>query len=674
MPDKIISILLPTVNRPLFLKKALESIAEQTIVNNVCEVIVSENGGDKASEAVCGEFSDLPIKYFYQEKQLSPAQHIKKVFNICSGNFIAFLSDDDWWAPGHLETAILSLNRHKSAAAVFSRAVYVVDEEIKYDRTIPAPAFSVVPASSFVKNEYVYKHHEIVSCCWLFTPFHISTIAGRRDVLASSVNKLYDEVDFYNSDRELFPLIAEEGDILFNDTPDTYIRWYDGNSTKKVKKEKLDEIFNIGSQRILHRAKTSIESLVEDWKGYIAGTSDKKVLNDINKKLQRISTYLQNHPEMIVQEKTNVSSGDAGYISDNQPGQPLPPDVQYSEISKRKNIAMKGGEFVNPELSVNNMDRYFVRTSIKKAIDSVLSQFPGTLLDLGCGEMPYKEYILNNSAVSKYIGLDIENHRYQENARPDLFWDGKTIPLDDNSVNNILATELFEHIPDPEAVMKEANRVLKPGGMMFLTVPFVWSLHTIPYDEYRYTPFSLERHLKNSGFDNIQVKALGGWNATLAQVIGLWTKRKPMSPEERQKYADMFFPLYKQLIENDEIPEKFTEGFLPTGFSCIAVKPLTIINMNKDYITTHNSGIDLEEIEDLITGGNYEQANKLLMILLEKNPTDVDALNNLAVVQSLMGDNDMAVKILENVLILEPMNSVAKENIQIFLENGSKKR
>ena len=79
-------------------------------------------------------------------------------------------------------------------------------------------------------------------------------------------------------------------------------------------------------------------------------------------------------------------------------------------------------EFLNPRLSIDNMDLYIVRKSIINTLTANISLFHGTLLDIGCGEMPYKPYILSNSKVEKYIGLDIKNPTYQQNIKPDLFW------------------------------------------------------------------------------------------------------------------------------------------------------------------------------------------------------------------------------------------------------------
>jgi len=83
----------------------------------------------------------------------------------------------------------------------------------------------------------------------------------------------------------------------------------------------------------------------------------------------------------------------------------------------------------------------------------------------------------------------------------------------------------MEHCKEPEIVLKEIYRVLKPESIFILKVPFLRNLHEVPNDEYRYTPYSLERHLKNSGFSNIEVKATGGRHVSMAQMLGLWVRR-----------------------------------------------------------------------------------------------------------------------------------------------------
>jgi SAM-dependent methyltransferase len=230
--------------------------------------------------------------------------------------------------------------------------------------------------------------------------------------------------------------------------------------------------------------------------------------------------------------------------------------------------------FTNISLSTETLDIYYVRRSILKAIEKTMPEFNGELLDIGCGKMPYKDYILKNSTVHNYVGLDIEAAIiYDETIRPDLIWDGITMPCDTNSFDCALGTEVLEHCPYPDIVLSEVYRVLKPGGVFIFTVPFLWNLHEVPNDEYRYTPFSLGRHLHEVGFTSIELFPTGGWHASLAQMLGLWVMRAPISIRGRQILRKVLKPLISYLIKIDETTKiDFTEGQMITGMYGIAKK------------------------------------------------------------------------------------------------------
>jgi len=242
-------------------------------------------------------------------------------------------------------------------------------------------------------------------------------------------------------------------------------------------------------------------------------------------------------------------------------------------------MAKSRDDFVNVVLNPESMDLYIVRSEIYHSLYKFLQHCEGILLDIGCGEMPYKEMILKNSKITKYIGMDIENPKYQVNTKPDIFWDGDVIPLEDNSVDCAIATELFEHLPDIERVLEEIRRVLKPQGKFFFTVPFLWPLHDNPQDEYRYTPFSLKRHLENAGFTEINIEAMGGWDASLAQMIGLWVRRSPMTSEERARFTELIYPFYKELLEREKRSKTITyedmlnSSIMITGLTGTCIKP-----------------------------------------------------------------------------------------------------
>ena len=231
-------------------------------------------------------------------------------------------------------------------------------------------------------------------------------------------------------------------------------------------------------------------------------------------------------------------------------------------------------DFVNIKLNDKNLDIYHARNSIFKAIEDAIPNFKGNLLDVGCGKMPYKNYILENSEINNYVGLDIETAlEYDKYVKPDLLWDGKKMPIKDNSYNTIIATEVLEHCFEPEILLKEIYRVLKPGGLLFFTVPFVWNFHETPYDAYRYTPFALERHLLNSGFKDIKIKATGGWHAAMAQMLGLWIKRSPMSSKKRRVFSKIGIVLIKYLLKKETTSTvSLSEGQMITGLYGIIKK------------------------------------------------------------------------------------------------------
>ncbi|MDQ3190813.1 MAG: class I SAM-dependent methyltransferase [Bacteroidota bacterium] len=233
-----------------------------------------------------------------------------------------------------------------------------------------------------------------------------------------------------------------------------------------------------------------------------------------------------------------------------------------------------GKDFIDVHLSSAFIDRYLVRKSIFDALNLSMNKFSGKFLDIGCGKMPYKEYILKNTLVNEYIGLDIEGSLvYDAGVKPDFTWDGIKMPFEGNSFECAFATEVLEHCPHPEIVLKETIRVLKPGGLIFFTVPFLWPLHEVPHDEYRYTPFSLARHLKQSGFIDIEIKALGGWHASMAQMLGLWVKRSPLSPRKRKILSMILLPVVKYLIKKDKFyPATFKESQMITGLYGTAKK------------------------------------------------------------------------------------------------------
>ncbi len=231
-------------------------------------------------------------------------------------------------------------------------------------------------------------------------------------------------------------------------------------------------------------------------------------------------------------------------------------------------------QFIDLKLRPLTMFFYVPRTAILRAVSEAAPVFSGRVLDIGCGFMPYRSLVESNEQVDSYIGVDLEGSAIYGSVKPNMTWDGKNIPVDDGSADCVIATEFLEHHSQPSEILNEFHRVLKPDGILFGTVPFLWNLHEIPHDEYRYTPYAVERMLADAGFADIEIKGLGGWNASMAQMIGLWITFARLPRFVRGVLRLALFPIFALLVKTDRRPELFddSENSMFIGLSFTARK------------------------------------------------------------------------------------------------------
>lgn len=140
-----------------------------------------------------------------------------------------------------------------------------------------------------------------------------------------------------------------------------------------------------------------------------------------------------------------------------------------------------------------------------------------TVLDVGCGLRPYERFFTHG----QYIGIDVESSgRESTGKRADYIFDGTHIPFETNSLDAIICTEVLEHAVDPEKLLDEMHRVLKPNARLLITVPFIWGLHELPYDFRRYTSEGIKKIITNAGFIIEKQQNLnGGVNAIQTLVL-----------------------------------------------------------------------------------------------------------------------------------------------------------
>jgi SAM-dependent methyltransferase len=167
----------------------------------------------------------------------------------------------------------------------------------------------------------------------------------------------------------------------------------------------------------------------------------------------------------------------------------------------------------NPGL---NNPFYFIRIELLKKVEEYAPLLDGKLLDFGCGSKPYQTLFTN---VKEYIGLDYEGEGHShKDENIDVLYDGKKIPFANEYFDSVFASEVFEHLFNLEQMISEIKRVMKKGGKIFITCPFVWNEHEVPVDYARYTQFALKYLLEKNGFTILSMDKSGDFTMALYQM------------------------------------------------------------------------------------------------------------------------------------------------------------
>ena len=180
--------------------------------------------------------------------------------------------------------------------------------------------------------------------------------------------------------------------------------------------------------------------------------------------------------------------------------------------------------------------KWLTIVDLQRDLREVAGRLEGRVLDVGCGEQPYRSWL---TSAREYVGVDVESRPgVAAVIRPGTPW-----PVQDESFDSVLCTQVLEHDSDPAHTLDEINRVLVPGGTAVVSVPFAYNEHMAPHDYRRWSAAGISAAVARH-FDVVEVRKQGPVGSLLGALWLNWIEHVIGRSAPLQLARALVFPLW----------------------------------------------------------------------------------------------------------------------------------
>jgi len=197
---------------------------------------------------------------------------------------------------------------------------------------------------------------------------------------------------------------------------------------------------------------------------------------------------------------------------------------------------------------------YYLRNLSSRQLFQALRRFcRGSVLDVGGWDF-YESAQSRGVPFDSWTALDLSDKKPPTPTDPRIQFvvgDGCNISFADSQFDTVLSIQVVEHVFEPNRMVNELSRVLKPGGHLIMLVPQTSTIHMVPHHYYNFTRFWILESMRRNGMEEVDLKPLGGvWRSMASHLVFFFLQsvRYPgmTSPESSRNLA--FYLLFPFMV------------------------------------------------------------------------------------------------------------------------------